>query len=182
MATEKRGNHLCLIISCLISLPLVLFLFLKSYSGVRIASWAHATQSCPTSASSTSLLPPVTKTFRHSSNISAIDIHHLRDKAIADDQDWEPLLLPSKAGLFWMKDDQGDIAPYTISMFHQLHCVVMLREAFMEMTGRGSSGDGTEIRHTKRTASNPHGHLDHCFHYLAQVSIRLWFRLFWVGY
>lgn len=133
-------------------------------------SWSQSTQSCQMRPSDETKLPPITKIFRASSNLTAISIHDLsQDHEIkdVDNRSWESLLLPSKAGLFWMEDG-GVVNPYSVSMFHQLHCLVMIRDAFTEALALADSAEGDG--RSKRKAPNPHGHLDHCFHYLAQVG------------
>lgn len=172
MASESRGSYFCIIILCIISLPLVLIWFLASYSGLSITSWPQTTQSCQCQNDEPTLLPPVIKVFRSSRNLTAISIHDLSLHHEIEDSDqrtWEDLLLPSKAGSIFLEDEKSKVGPYGVSMFHQLHCLAMIRKAFLNAFAQ-ENGEGAVADASMGKTPNPLGHLGHCFHYLAQVS------------
>jgi hypothetical protein len=77
--------------------------------------------------------------------------------------------LPSKAGSIFLEDEKSKVGPYGVSMFHQLHCLAMIRKAFLNAFAQ-ANGEGGIADASMGKGPNPLGHLGHCFHYLAQVS------------
>lgn len=83
------------------------------------------------------------------------------------EQTWESLLLPPNGGLLRVKQGNGTTAQYGLSMFHQLHCLIVLR---------GLLFPGTSQNHEHSTSPSntgkPHQdsvHWAHCLDYIAQV-------------
>ncbi|KAJ9228939.1 hypothetical protein DTO169E5_9028 [Paecilomyces variotii] len=82
------------------------------------------------------------------------------------EQTWESLLLPPNGGLLRVKQGNGTTAQYGLSMFHQLHCLIVLR---------GLLFPGTSQNHEHSTSPSntgkPHQdsvHWAHCLDYIAQ--------------
>jgi Mycotoxin biosynthesis protein UstYa len=75
---------------------------------------------------------------------------------------FESLLLPRNGGFLKvrMSDDPEIVTDYGISMFHQLHCLAVLRE--LVFSGNFTSQAGHHAREERV-------HWAHCFDYLAQV-------------
>jgi len=86
--------------------------------------------------------------------------------------------LSLNGGFLRLREPSGRVGFYGVSMFHQLHCVQMLRN---HITGN-ASGHGNHQGHGRsKRHGNDHGrkivqdeltpdHLVHCLDYLAQVS------------
>lgn len=81
-------------------------------------------------------------------------------KAAANDTNWEELL-PVGEGFLQVQNENGRNVKMGVSMFHQIHCLVMLRDLLVNPTMAHSSetGDWQE----------DNIHWLHCFDYLAQV-------------
>lgn len=73
------------------------------------------------------------------------------------------LLLPQNGGLLKvrMSNDSEKVNDYGISMFHQLHCLVVLREIIFP---------GSSTAHAEHDGRMARVHWAHCFDYLAQVG------------
>ncbi|OJJ66208.1 hypothetical protein ASPBRDRAFT_59883 [Aspergillus brasiliensis CBS 101740] len=81
---------------------------------------------------------------------------------------WESLLLPENGGILKVRTDNHTITDYGISMFHQLHCLTVLRGLIFPETSQ-HHGASTSPSHS----GNRHEdavHWAHCFDYIAQVS------------
>jgi hypothetical protein len=88
-------------------------------------------------------------------------------------------LLPPNGGFILKTGKHGVRRRYGISMFHQLHCLGMMREAFQdlktrlvaaEMSGAGHGAQGRGL-HSGHGPSDDADHWLHCFDYLRQVSV-----------
>lgn len=135
---------------------LLVVLALLSTTGIVLYSWNGSfsrirSQICPKVSWD---VQQISRTFRP---IRPLE----RDNGQGNDT-FSSLLLPDNGGLLKVRmfDDPQKISNYGISMFHQLHCLVVLREIIL----RNSSSKYAE--HDPRTA---HVHWAHCFDYLAQV-------------
>ncbi|QKX63207.1 uncharacterized protein TRUGW13939_10376 [Talaromyces rugulosus] len=73
-------------------------------------------------------------------------------------------LLPQNGGLLRvrMSDDTEKVGDYGVSMFHQLHCLVVLREIIFP---------GGSPVHTEHNSSMARVQWAHCFDYLAQAIL-----------
>lgn len=83
------------------------------------------------------------------------------------EQTWESLLLPPNGGLLRVRRENGTTGQYGVSMFHQLHCLIVLR---------GLLFPGTSQNHEHSTSPSKTGephqdsvHWAHCLDYIAQV-------------
>lgn len=78
---------------------------------------------------------------------------------------FESSLLPQNGGLLRvrMSNDTETVNDYGVSMFHQLHCLVTLREIIFP------GGSPIHPEHTEHNSSMARVHWAHCFDYLAQV-------------
>jgi hypothetical protein len=86
----------------------------------------------------------------------------------AADAIWRDLLTPN--GGFLMKEDrEGVIRKHGISMFHQLHCLQMIREAIQRLQNLEDKENEGEYMHEKHSL-NDDAHLLHCLDYLRQVN------------
>jgi Mycotoxin biosynthesis protein UstYa len=94
---------------------------------------------------------------------------------------WEELL--SSNGGFLVREMNGEKHLFGITMFHQLHCLQMIRMAIQNLTlgpstNSSHNGHSLKIRHgepgemDKEMDENGPQHWQHCFDYLRQV--RLW--------
>lgn len=83
----------------------------------------------------------------------------------AADPLWEQLI-PANGG-FIVDESNPENSVYGLAMFHQLHCVQMIRNAFQELYARldGRSDGGGNVLHDL-----DEGHLLHCLDYFRQVS------------
>ena len=86
---------------------------------------------------------------------------------------WEESL-PTRNGGFLMVQEDGSSAAiqYGVSMFHQLHCVMMLREKLIGGGGHKMNHharESTVESHSEDQPSTEEDHLGHCLDYIAQV-------------
>ena len=100
----------------------------------------------------------------------------------ASDHLWDELLTPN-GGFLAGLDDAGQPHRYGISMFHQLHCVAMLRMVVQSLMFGDEAGSTAHAKHgshmnKKNVLSGKYGaahndldseHWLHCFDYLRQV-------------
>lgn len=78
--------------------------------------------------------------------------------------DWESLLLTPNGGFLMVSEAAGVVKGYGVSMFHQLHCLTMIRGMLMgETMGSEHEAQGEAWR------KNPM-HFLHCLDYMAQVN------------
>jgi hypothetical protein len=92
---------------------------------------------------------------------------------------WMDLLTPN-GGFVKRPDKHGKERKNGISMFHQLHCLGMMREAVQDLTERLATAEsGMPMSSRRAAAGGAHGlhdptaepdHWLHCFDYLRQVS------------
>lgn len=79
--------------------------------------------------------------------------------------DWESLLLTPNGGFLMVSEAAGVVKGYGVSMFHQLHCLTMIRGMLMgETMGSEHEAQGEAWR------KNPM-HFLHCLDYMAQVNL-----------
>ncbi|KAI0133905.1 hypothetical protein BJ170DRAFT_590908 [Xylariales sp. AK1849] len=88
-------------------------------------------------------------------------------------------LLPPNGGFIVRPDKSGVERKYGISMFHQLHCLGMMRDAVQDMTERLAASEKS-APHTHSDTRGTHGihdplaedvHWLHCFDYLRQAIL-----------
>ena len=72
----------------------------------------------------------------------------------------DQILLPSNGGFVKTLDEQGAVRWYGVSMFHQLHCLNLLRA---KVFGTGMKEGAHGALHMNEE------HLSHCLSYIAQV-------------
>lgn len=89
------------------------------------------------------------------------------------DHMWDDLL-PLNGGFLRKRYSNGQIHGHGISMFHQLHCLQIMRAAYQEMEEK-VEGMRKERREVQEEKPHMHMHLGkghwlHCFDYLRQVS------------
>lgn len=85
---------------------------------------------------------------------------------------WDELLLTPEGGFLDVEKNDGTIQQYGVSMFHQLHCLLIIRD--MLVNGKTSVHNGVDSSnpHSKRESTHAQGvHWSHCLHYIAQASI-----------
>ncbi|KAF2753750.1 hypothetical protein EJ05DRAFT_514692 [Pseudovirgaria hyperparasitica] len=76
-------------------------------------------------------------------------------QSVQSDEDWR-LLFPLRGARFTSEDEAR---PFTLSVFHQLHCLASIRRVYFDLqTGEGSAID-----------ASTHGHIRHCIDFLRQV-------------
>ncbi|RAK99261.1 uncharacterized protein BO80DRAFT_446550 [Aspergillus ibericus CBS 121593] len=120
---------------------------------------------CPTSPSEPS--PPITRKFH--SLTPLLGVHPDTSQSPSADISWESLLLPQNGGMLRVQTSNDTVTDYGISMFHQLHCLTVLR---------GLIFPGTSQHHGASTSPSHSGdahedavHWAHCFDYIAQAII-----------
>jgi hypothetical protein len=79
---------------------------------------------------------------------------------------WDALITPN--GGFIIDENNGETQLYGIAMFHQLHCVQMIRNDFQELYAR-LDGRSDGINNVLHMIDGPH--LLHCLDYLRQVCV-----------
>lgn len=91
--------------------------------------------------------------------------HEYQNWSKAADHLWDQVI-PSNGG-FFIDESIPETSLYGLAMFHQLHCVQMIRNDFQELYARldgRSDGDSNVLYHLDES------HLLHCLDYLRQVS------------
>lgn len=91
-------------------------------------------------------------------------------EAAANDTNWEELL-PLGEGFLMVQNDNGRNVKMGVSMYHQLHCLMMLRELLVKPQ---------PMAHSSATGNWPDDNIHwlHCFDYLAQVRFHISSLLF----
>jgi hypothetical protein len=89
---------------------------------------------------------------------------------------WNDLLPPN--GGFLVKEVNGTRRNFGITMFHQLHCIQMLRasfQVFLAQKDGAKKTDSSQGKHSSRTNSGRDGfdtnHYTYCFDFLRQACI-----------
>lgn len=95
-----------------------------------------------------------------------------QDLSHAHDYLWQDLL--TENGGFLIKlDEEGVAHRHGIGMFHQLHCLQMIRRALQNRAPAEGNGRNRHMRHGFREdeddGHDPELHMLHCFDYLRQV-------------
>jgi hypothetical protein len=91
---------------------------------------------------------------------------------------WQDLLTPN-GGLIKVKEKDQSRHEYGISMYHQLHCLQMIRSAIQDLQSQARGDDPAEHDHTNTLGDQGHSqhshshpgemHWLHCLDYLRQV-------------
>lgn len=88
------------------------------------------------------------------------------------DKLWNGILTPNGGYIYRDDSKMSTRRPYGISMFHQLHCLQMIRRAFIDAMQNSTSTSfyhsHTSHTHT-REVNDGAEHLMHCFDYIRQV-------------
>lgn len=100
---------------------------------------------------------------------------------------WDEMLLPANGGYVTSSKTKNNTDKLGISMFHQLHCLSMIRDEMqllkdefdaMKRGGNAKGGHKQDVQVHRRhghmhgddgVAPGEHGHALHCFDYLRQV-------------
>lgn len=158
----------------------IAYLFLSSPSGIRCAMSTglkrRQDDATPKDASENSRpLDALTDDIRTSSPPSGCPKEDTHEEEFASDPDWEDwssdasqrwkTLLP----LYQLARNPGfnNDEPYGIAMFHQLHCIVDIRQHYSSFLNvSGTKDEDRELaKDTKQRA-----HMAHCFNWLRQVG------------
>jgi hypothetical protein len=104
-----------------------------------------------------------------------------KDLSHTYDHFWDSLF-PPNGGYIEAKGDDQSRHDYGISMYHQLHCLQMIRSAIQDLQSQVEGGStmehgDTNMAHGHTRGEAPHNHLEshhwlHCFDYLRQVRTR----------
>ncbi|KAE8352699.1 hypothetical protein BDV28DRAFT_165358 [Aspergillus coremiiformis] len=112
----------------------------------------------------------LSRTFRPISSLETIShpSGHSSNNGV-DDISWESLLLPQNGGLLRVRTSNDTVTDHGVSMFHQLHCLIVIRDLIFPEPSRGNrnSTSPSHIGHPKSDAI----HWAHCFDYIAQGII-----------
>lgn len=108
-------------------------------------------------------IPDVEKhAIRFSSNQEFEDLSHAGDAA------WNKLLTPNGGFLVQKTEEQGEKHIFGITMFHQLHCLQMIRMKWQQL--RSNQSEQTPIPEAHHHhADVDDSHAEHCLDYLRQV-------------
>lgn len=97
--------------------------------------------------------------------------HDYEDLSLASDSLWNNILTPN-GGFLISFDEKSTSIRHGIGMFHQLHCLQLLRVSLQSHmqdylnTDAGNTNQSRRIDHTEHVESK---HLTHCLDYLQQV-------------
>ncbi|RAL17388.1 uncharacterized protein BO97DRAFT_359181, partial [Aspergillus homomorphus CBS 101889] len=91
-------------------------------------------------------------------------------RAQSDTSSWESLLSPPNGGMLKVRTSNGTITDYGISMFHQLHCLSMLRGVIFPSISQHHGASTSSLPHSDN-AHEDSVHWAHCFDYIAQAII-----------
>ena len=86
------------------------------------------------------------------------------------DVEWETLMMPN-GGFISQPDSEGIMRQHGISMFHQLHCLIMIRAEIQRLMTSVQSHNGTRAggaKEIKQTLREEY-HWMHCIDYIRQV-------------
>lgn len=125
-------------------------------------------------------------------DMSSRDVHFVQDNNYTSldhkfDGLWHDDMLPPNGGYFPMDKETNNTDKLGISMFHQLHCLGMIREEMQHLheiidnLNAGGTGEVKSHHNSRRhndgfdfdagrPAHHDQGHTLHCFDYLRQVS------------
>jgi hypothetical protein len=109
----------------------------------------------------------------------------LFDMTPAGDGNWTALL-PPNGGFLVVPDNKDGFEMAGITMFHQLHCLMMIRSAMQDYMGisresklgrerhdgNGILGRGHSQTERSHSTHRPQNHWVHCLDYLMQVRLR----------
>ena len=118
------------------------------------------------------------KTFWAHTNLSAVSLAYDYQQPgsqlpeLSADVSWDSLLLPPEGGFLMVEENDGDIRAYGVSMFHQLHCLIRLRDLLSDTS---CDHHGSRLKITDSITETSHDsevHWRHCLHYIAQVSLQ----------
>ncbi|CAK96506.1 hypothetical protein AlacWU_09767 [Aspergillus niger] len=120
---------------------------------------------CPSESSRRT--PPITRKFQSLTPLLGTQA----GAALPHDTDrsWESLLLPQNGGILKVRTDNNTITDYGISMFHQLHCLTVLRGLIFPESSQ-HHGASTSPSHSGDDHEDA-VHWAHCFDYIAQAII-----------
>lgn len=106
-----------------------------------------------------------------------------KDLSPENDHLWEDLLTGNGGFLVQEDPDEGQLRRYGIGMFHQLHCLQMIRGSLQaaEMPG-GSGANHAHGQHAHSGDASGKAHVLHCLDYLRQVSFSLVVWSFFVSW
>lgn len=94
------------------------------------------------------------------------------DLETPDQPRWEDLIMPRHGNGGFMstdKDEKGNNLLYGLSMFHQLHCLTMIRSIIF--TNTSMREENTQLQtFNGREPREDYAHWAHCFDYVLQVS------------
>ena len=116
---------------------------------------------CPTSLAQYT----IERVFQPGTNFEDIDV--------SASTTGEHALLTPNGGFLRVQGGNGVIEHYGVSMFHQLHCLAMIRD--LVVPGKMMAGEASTIhKHaSKRDIESEEPHWMHCFNYLAEVGNKL---------
>ncbi|KAI0016086.1 hypothetical protein F4780DRAFT_713451 [Xylariomycetidae sp. FL0641] len=77
---------------------------------------------------------------------------------------WESLIPEGRGFVQLHGDASGSEGRYCVSVFHQLHCLDMLRRGYYAAAGSTGAADTEQHSHTTQSA-----HMQHCFDYIRQA-------------
>jgi hypothetical protein len=110
--------------------------------------------------------------------MSVVFSDHEEYKSLSHDYDylWHELFTPN-GGYINVREKNQTRHDYGISMYHQLHCLQMIRTAIQDLQSQigEQSQNHNNMHHDRSQALNDHPgpmHWLHCLDYLRQVSIR----------
>ncbi|KAI0098117.1 hypothetical protein F4776DRAFT_532174 [Hypoxylon sp. NC0597] len=88
---------------------------------------------------------------------------------VSEKLDWWDSLLTPNGGFLMVEEQSHEINQYGVSMFHQLHCLSMIRSVLLSSEMHMDHVQA-ESRDTAESAKD-HGHFLHCFDYIVQAIL-----------
>ncbi|KAI1370369.1 hypothetical protein F4677DRAFT_465506 [Hypoxylon crocopeplum] len=83
--------------------------------------------------------------------------------------DWWDSLLPPNGGFLIVEEKDHEIGKYGVSMFHQLHCLSMIRS--MVLGGEMHMDHIQDESHGVKESAKDRDHYLHCFDYIVQAIL-----------
>lgn len=116
-------------------------------------------------------LSPTCEPAGESHTVTFYDYVEFQSIDSASDAAWDNIL-PPNGGYIYRQEGRGQKQGYGISMFHQLHCLQMVRTKLQTMTSHmaagGESGQREQHAHQHHVDDD---HVFHCLDYIRQVFL-----------
>ncbi|EMD85385.1 hypothetical protein COCC4DRAFT_206580 [Bipolaris maydis ATCC 48331] len=166
-------NYLLRILSLVLILPLASHSYIKDSISPTFAFFHVETPLCIPLPASPHFRPSVSNCPAESSTTFG---RHKEYESLAHAQDplWDDLI-PQNGGFLILPSAHGELNQYNVSMFHQLHCLAMIRsvvQGLQEKTDPARIHVRHDHGHGDPEAGISDKHWQHCLDYLRQRILR----------